>query len=105
MESTDKMSKQDSSRESSSRVAVNKESEAVSNDSLFRNEIYWFLILGLGAWIVLSVVLPPRTVETIKLMKREKDTLSELHGALQQEQALLESIEAMENDPFYQEAI
>ena len=74
-------------------------------DSLFWNELYWFFIVGLGAWIIMSLVLPQKTVETLKLLSREKEVIAELEGAQWQEQARIEAIEAMENDPFYQEAI
>ena len=71
----------------------------------FWNELYWFTIICLGAWIVAMIVLPPRLERHRRLAEFETDlrlSVSALRAVEQQYEA---AIMAMENDPFYRDEV
>ena len=74
-------------------------------DKRFWNELYWFLVIGLCAWILAGLVLPDRVVGTLSLLSHEKKLNREIQDLAHKKAVIEKAIEAMENDPIYQEGV
>jgi hypothetical protein len=71
----------------------------------FWNEIYWFLAIGLIGWTLAALVLSPRIAGTRQLLEKERRVVADLKGLQEEENVLEGAVSAMENDPYYQEAV
>ncbi len=71
----------------------------------FGNDLYWFGLIALGAWIIAGWVLPPRLVNTLSLLYHEKTLAREFRELAHQKEVIEQAIESMENDPIYQDGV
>ena len=72
---------------------------------VFWKELYWFALICLGAWILGVYVLTPRLARSQKSVELERDLVRIVRGLSEKEQQYQTVIAAMENDPYYREAV
>jgi len=71
----------------------------------FWRDLYWFGLICLGAWIVAVAILPPRLARNRRSYELEK-ALQGVNAQLAEKERQYEAaIAAMENDPYYREAV
>lgn len=71
----------------------------------FWNDLYWFAVIAIGAWIVGVLILPHKAAETVELLRKERETRVRLESLERQEKVLLSATEAIQNDPIYREGV
>ena len=79
--------------------------ETAQKGQSFWNELYWFVAIGLAGWILAAMVLPPRVASTAQLLRQERNVVADLKSIQEMENILEGAVSAMENDPFYREAV
>jgi hypothetical protein len=72
---------------------------------VFWNELYWFVLICLGAWILGMLLLTPRLEKSRQASVIENRLDGVLQKLAAKEREYEEAILAMENDPFYRAAV
>ena len=67
----------------------------------FWNELYWFLLLGLGASILALNYLLPQAEETLALLEKESDLDRQIERTELDILRYEKGVEAVERDPYY----
>jgi hypothetical protein len=81
------------------------EEPAGDRGARFWSDLYWFVVITLAAAIVASLVLPPRTAETIDLLRRERRIARQIEELTERERVLAAALAAIQNDPIYREGV
>ncbi|MBI4584022.1 MAG: hypothetical protein HY717_08370 [Planctomycetes bacterium] len=84
---------------------MESDNSAQRGEGRFWNEVYWFGLIALGAWIVAGWALPPRLVDTLNLLNQERKLAREIRELARQKEVIEQAIESMENDPIYQDGV
>lgn len=71
----------------------------------FWKELYAFALIGLGTWILGVVLIAPRLARSRQTVEMELELESTVLGLAEKERQYEAAIAAMENDPFYREAV
>ena len=72
---------------------------------VFGRELYWFALICLGTWILAVSVLSPRLARNRKALEIEKGLEGVISQLSAKEKEFEAAIAAMENDPYYREAV
>ena len=78
---------------------------AENQERRFWNELYWFSIIAMVAWIAVLWIVPPRALETVYLMRRERNLVNQIAEIEHEKLIFTKAIEGMDSDPYYREAV
>ena len=67
----------------------------------FWNELYWFMTIGLGAFILALLYLPSRAEDTLALLEKESELDRQIEQTNLDTLRYEKGVEAVEQDPYY----
>jgi hypothetical protein len=71
----------------------------------FARELYWFALISLGTWILGVYLLAPRLAKSRQSVEFERELEVSVSQLALKEREYEAAIAAMENDPFYRQAV